>query len=162
MGYPRTLQAAKFDAERGVSLTSLAGEPPSADAASLEEVTARLDLTIYYLRRVHLFDYYAARQFTSLSALVRACGQYIVRPEWDESYANSTCRHRCHRTAPACSVALTNALLARLATTGAAPSVQTWEKTLDTKVGGLLQAPLSDEEAAAFGLRSAAAYACAP
>jgi len=69
---------------------------------------------------------------------------------------------RCLGTALRRCVALNNVLptkLAGMAVSGAAPSVQTWEKTLDAKIGGLLQAPLSDEEAAALGLRSAAAYA---
>jgi hypothetical protein len=53
--------------------------PPTHTA---DDVTHRLDVTLYYLRRVHALDYYSGHAYAGLLPLVRACGQYVVRARW--------------------------------------------------------------------------------
>ena len=83
-------QAAKLDQERGVSLESVVGPALDADTATIEAVTERLDVTVYYLRRVHAFDYYSCREFQSLRALVRSCGRYTMRARWNDAAPDGT------------------------------------------------------------------------
>ena len=85
-------QATKLDTERGVDLATLVGPPVDIESASLEAVTQRLDLAIYYLRRVHLFDYYSGRAFATLPELVRACGRFCARARWDAAAPDGTAR----------------------------------------------------------------------